>query len=291
MTDHAYRRLFGLSLGAGLGLAYGLVSQLINRVFLWGIPLHQPPFGPLGNILLCLGVGALLGLVTAWPANLYLGILAGCAAGALLILLSVMLAGIGLSLLAAKATLMLFIFLPVAALIALPIGLHRWAVEKQMDLRPDRWPEGQEGRPDRLAARRALPTLFLLFLVVGVGVLSLYPKRGRVAVARMEAIVQAGLDAADQAALPAEFEGEKVQALKVDGYPERAKGRYNLDYEGSELGRFGIPHPLGSELSQSAVVARFDNGWRFVCLFITATADARCAPFYLELISPEELGY
>ena len=287
MDDHTYRRLFGISLGAGLGLAYGLVSQLINRVFLWGIPLHQPPFGPLGNILLCLGVGALLGLVTAWPANLYLGILAGCATGALLIVLSVMIAGIGLSLLAAQATLMLFIFLPVAALIALPIGLHRWAVEKQLESRPDRLIPGQEIKP---VAWRALPSLLLLLLVVIAGVLSLYPKRGRIAVARMEAIVQAGLAAADQAALPVEFEGEKVQVLKVDGYPERAKGRYSLDYEGSELGRFGIPHPLGSELSQSAVIARFDNGWRFVCLFITATADARCAPFYLELISPGELG-
>jgi hypothetical protein len=139
--------------------------------------------------------------------------------------------------------------------------------------------------------RRVLPSLLLLLLAVAVGVLSLYPERGRIALTRMEAIVQAGLAAGSSDALPAEFEGEALLDVAADvaGYPEQAKGRYSLDWEDGQLGRFAIAHPLDNEREQSAVIARFDNGWRFVCLFITATADARCAPFYLELVPPGEL--
>ena len=50
-------------LGVLLGLAYGLVSQLINRVALPGIPLHQPPLGAFGNIVASAAVGGLLGYV------------------------------------------------------------------------------------------------------------------------------------------------------------------------------------------------------------------------------------
>ena len=42
-------RVFGLALGALLGLVYGLTSQTINRIILPGIPLYQPPLGPAGN--------------------------------------------------------------------------------------------------------------------------------------------------------------------------------------------------------------------------------------------------
>ena len=45
MSIHNYRRLTGLLFGAGLGLMFGLTSQLTNRILLPGIPLYQPPLG------------------------------------------------------------------------------------------------------------------------------------------------------------------------------------------------------------------------------------------------------
>jgi hypothetical protein len=263
----AYRRRLGALLGAGLGLAYGLTSQWINALFLPGIRFYQPPWGPVGNTALSVAVGALIGLVSAWPGQSLLGALAGCAVGALLVEIAVLLPGDSSGLLAAKGVLGFFIFLPMAALLALPIGLVRWAVSKQEEAR-------QMAPPWRVPAwKRVLLPLLLILAAAGLGALALYPERGRAVLTRMEAIVQA----ADRAALPAE-----MQAIKVDGYPERAKGRYTLDWEKGELSRFAIPRPLDNEWEQSAVIARFDNGWSFVCLFITPDAEPRCAPSYVE---------
>jgi len=66
VIKQTYRRWAGLILGALIGLAFGGVSQAVNLLFLPGIPLYQPPFGPDGNLLLALLTGALLGLICAW---------------------------------------------------------------------------------------------------------------------------------------------------------------------------------------------------------------------------------
>ena len=61
--------------------ADGAIARRWTRVGVWphrtahqpdpaaGIPLYQPPLGPLGNILLSLLTGALLGVISAWPEN------------------------------------------------------------------------------------------------------------------------------------------------------------------------------------------------------------------------------
>ena len=82
MTEQRYRRAAGALIGIMFGFAYTLVSQLINRLALPGIPLYQPPLGPVGNILLGLLAGAGLGLLCAWPASGAKGILLGGAAAA-----------------------------------------------------------------------------------------------------------------------------------------------------------------------------------------------------------------
>ena len=278
-ASRARRCLMGTLLGAGLGLAYGLVSQWINAVAVPGVPFYQPPFGPLGNTVLSFAVGALLGLAAAWPDDAFVGVLAGCAAGAVLVELVVLLTGqVGSRMMAAKATLTVFTFLPFAAILVVPIGLVRWAIGKQEDLRSD-------GAP---AWKRVLLPLLLLLVAGALGAPALYPARGQTVVARMNAIVQAALPAADRSALPAQFGGETIQAIVVPGYPERAKGDYTLDWKKSELGRFAIPRPIHNESEQSAVVARFDNGWEFVCLFITSNADPRCAEVIQIPMSEEE---
>ena len=49
LPDDRYRRWVGFILGGLLGLAYGVVSQLINRVAAPGVPLYQPPYGAVGE--------------------------------------------------------------------------------------------------------------------------------------------------------------------------------------------------------------------------------------------------
>jgi hypothetical protein len=278
-ASRARRLLMGTLLGAGLGLTYGLVSQWINAIAVPSVPFYMPPFGPLGNTVLGFAVGALLGLATAWSESGFVGMLAGCSAGAVLVELAVLLTGqVSFRMVVAKGVLTLFTFLPFAAILIVPIGLLRWVIGKEEDLRDDGAPAWK---------RVALP-LVLLLIAGALGALALYPARGRTAVARMNAIVQAALPAADRSALPNQFRGENIQAIVVPGYPERAKGAYTLDWEKDKLGRFAIPRPLDNEWEQSAVVARFEDGWEFVCLFITPDADPRCAEVIQIPISEEE---
>ncbi len=265
---HAHRRWLGLVLGVALGLAFGLVSQYGNAMLLPGVPLYHPPFGAAGNLLLCVAVGAVLGLATAWPNNAFVGAIAGCFAGALLFEVAIILTGENTpNIVAGKTASILVTFLPLAAILALPIGIFRWVVGKE---------EGalRDGAP----AWKRIPLPVLIVLVAAAfGTLMIYPERGRIVLPRMNAIVHAGLAAADRPALPAQY-----QAIEVPGYPQQAKGGYTLDWQGDRLSRFGIPRPIENEEEQSAVIARFDNGWSFVCLFITVDAEPRCAPLYVE---------
>lgn len=265
---HAHRRRLGLVLGIALGLVFGLVSQYGNALLLPGIPFYQPPFGAAGNLLICIAVGALLGVVTAWPKSAFFGAIAGCLAGAALFEVAVLLTGENTpNVMAAKAGSILLTCLPIAATMLLPVGIFRWALNKE-----------ESARRDGAPAWKRMPLPVLLVLVAGVlGTLLFYPERGRLVLPRMNAVVQAGLAAADRAALPAQF-----QAIDVPGYPQQAKGGYTLDWQGADMSRFGIPRPLENEREQSAVVARFDNGWAFVCLFITPGAEPRCGPLYVE---------
>ena len=275
---HAHRRRLGPVLGAAVGLAFGLVAQYGNSVLLPGIPLYHPPFGAAGNLLLCAAVGTLLGLVTAWPNNPFVGVITGCCTGALLFEIAIILTGENTpNIVAGKTASILVTFLPLAAILALPIGAFRWVVSKEEQARREGAPAGSLARKWGCTAKRILRPVLLVVIAVAWGGLFLYPTLGRLVLPRMNAVVQAGLNAADRSALPAQF-----QAIDVPGYPQQAKGGYTLDWQGDRLSRFGIPRPLENEEGQSAVIARFDNGWSFVCLFITADAEPRCAPLYVE---------
>jgi len=265
---HALRRLLGLLLGAASGLAFGLVSQYTNSLLVPGIRFYQPPFGAVGNVLMCFGIGVVVGLVAAWPNNAFAGAIAGCLTGGVLFEVAVLLTGENTpNVVAAKAGSILLTLLPISATMVLPVGIFRWMVSKDEGAR-------REGAP----AWKRIPLPVLFVLVTGaLGALLIYPERGRIVLPRMNAIVQAGLNPADRSALPAEF-----QTIDVPGYPEQAKGGYRLDWQGEQMGRFAIPRPFENEEDQSAVIARFDNGWSFVCLFITPDATPRCAPLYVE---------
>lgn len=262
MTENAFRRWFGLSLGLALGLAYGAVSQGINHAVLPGIPFWQPPLGPVGNTLLSSAVGALLGLVAAWPERSWLGMLASAATGAILVLVVVMLTGDrAAEVLPAKTAVSACIFGPVAAMLTPLVVLLRWASNWQVIARLDRLP---------LWRRAGLP-LLLILVAAGLGMLSLLPARARPVVLEMNAIVQAAQQAPDRASLPAPY-----QAIGADGYPEQVRGPYTLDYEEMELNRFAIPRPLDSEFDQKAVLARLPGGTAFVCIFVPGEEVPRC---------------
>jgi hypothetical protein len=275
---HAHRRRLGPVLGAALGLVFGLVSQYGNAVLVPGIPLYHPLFGSAGNLLFCVAIGLLLGLLTAWPNNAFVGTIAGCFAGALLFEVAIILTGENTpNVVAGKTASILLTFLPLAAILALPIGIFRWVVNKEEEVVREGASTGSLVHRWRISVMRLLRPVLLIVTAAAWGALFLYPTLGRTVLPRMNAIVQAGLTAIDRPALPSEF-----QTIDVPGYPQQAKGGYTLDWQGESLGRFAIPRPIEDEEEQSAVIARFESGWSFVCLFITADAEPRCAPLYVE---------
>src|SRR5512133_4083125 len=60
------RWVAGLLIGSCGGLAFGLVSQVGNRLLLHGLPVFQPPFGWLSNLVMYAVLMAMLGISNAW---------------------------------------------------------------------------------------------------------------------------------------------------------------------------------------------------------------------------------
>jgi hypothetical protein len=266
LTHTRYRRLIGILLGTGIGLIYGLVSQAINCIVLPGIPLYHPPLGPVGNIGLCVFVGASLGLVNAWLPDAVASTFLGSATGALMITISSLLTGgLDLDVISAKAAMTALIFLPIAAVLVPLLALHRWATNKEIEAQVDQIP----------AQRRVLVPLALLILAGSIGAFFLYPARARTVISRTNAMLQAGITTSDASGLPS-----PLQSDRVGGFLEKAQGSYTLEWDNADINRFAIPHRMADRPGEeSVVIARFENGWMLVCLFPTAEAEPSCKEF------------
>ena len=190
MTEQRYRRAAGALLGMMFGFAYALVSQLINRLALPGIPLYQPPLGPVGNILLGLLAGAGLGLLCAWPASGAKGILlGGAAAAAAVFAFTLLRMGAG----AASTLTGLVLSVPMAWVSVLGMAVVRWLVDRQVEAR-------RESAP--LLRRLRLPLILTGVLALAAAFV-LYSADARLELRRINDMVLAGLRARDAASLPA----------------------------------------------------------------------------------------
>ena len=265
MTHHAYRRLIGALLGAGLGLTYGLVSQTINTFALPGISFYQPPFGLWYNVAMYTAGAALLGLAAAWPADGVVGTLLGSAIVAV-VFVAVVLLTIKLDSERAQGTVMAvaFLFLPAFGFLAPFVAVLRWAASKQE--------EAQIGG-DPLWKRLRLP-IVLLILVGVIGATWLYPPQGRAVISRMNTLMQAGQRAANMSSLP-----NALQPDDINGFVERATASYTLEWQDTNLNRYAIPRPMSDPQKQSVAIARFENGWTVACLFANVDAEPECRDY------------
>jgi hypothetical protein len=264
MIDHRYRRIMGALLGALLGLTYGLVSQTINLIVLPGYAFYQPPFGPWFNTVLFTVGGAGLGLISAWPADGILGTVIASGASAAVFVIAVLLS-IQIDPRRAPGTVLATVFFgsTVFGMLVPLIALLRWAASQQ-----------EEARAGAVFILKRLPLpIGLLVLVGGIGYTSLYAPPVRVAIQRMDALIQAGRQAPLPSALP--------KALRpdgdVEGFLDRAQGRYTLEPSRDALTHYGIPHPVTQRSGEEiAVVARFESGWRLVCIFAPDNDEPGC---------------
>jgi hypothetical protein len=257
-----YRRIAGVAIGAGLGLIFGLVSQSINSIVMPGIPFYQPPFGPVVNAVLCVLGGTLLGLVSAWPHESALGIVTAGVAGALCVG-GLTLATARLDLISGTGVIMstLVLLLPLSALVVPLVWILRWAANKQED----------SYLAGYLSWSRVLAPLILVMVTGGLAATMLYPPEARPVLARMNAMVQAGLAASDPQALP-----RPLQSESMDGFLDHATGAYTLEWT-RQLDRYGmIVYPTASPRDQSVVIAHFENGWTLACLFAASEVEPVC---------------
>lgn len=256
----------GVVLGAMLGLAYGFSSQAINSLVVPDVPFYQPPWGMLPNILICVGLGGLVGLISAWPKSSFVGILIAAVSGGIFLELAGSLYGTQVppEKIGGLIVSLTVLLLPMVGLLGAVFGLLRWMINKQVEHRADH----------TSLIRRLVVPILTVCIVGGLSATVLYPPEGQQRIKEMNALVQAGLQVADVASVPQAF------AKFADTFKQRATPNYTLQWVKSDLIDWRIGQPAEfSEWQLSIVVARFDNGWIVACLFAPDEKQLNCKTY------------
>lgn len=266
MTSQTYRRLTGLALGMLVGLAYGVPSQAINTLAVSGVTFHQPPLGVLPNILICAGLGGLAGVICAWPRSSFAGVLIAAVCGSVFLLLAGSLSGgyVPSEKMGGLVVSLTVLLLPVIGLLGALFTALRWIINKQV-----------EYHIDRASPLRRLAAPFLLVCIMGgLSATVLYPPEGQQRIREMNALIQAGLRAADAESVP------PALAKFGETFKQRASPNYTLQWTNSDLIKWRIGQPAGfQEWQISVAAARFDNGWVVACLFSPGEAPPNCRAY------------
>jgi uncharacterized membrane protein YidH (DUF202 family) len=257
LPNDRYRRIAGFCLGALLGAIYGVVHLYGDRLNIPGAPLYQPPFGIAGDIAIYALVVGLLGLLTAWPRSGLAGtaLAAGISAFAITgwALFEATRAG-GQNVTATVITGM-FVALPFWGLLVPVLGALRWVVSTEEEAKRDHQPW----------CRRVWQPLVLILVVGLVSMTGLYNPDARALIARTNQMLQT-----------AQSGGGIPEPLADTELATRGQGPYELSWESDNIERFRIPRPGKNFDRHSVVVARFQNGWNLVCLYITLDDPPLC---------------
>lgn len=273
MAYPKHRKWFGVLFVTAIGLAYGIFSQTINHLFMPGIPLYQPPFGALGNIILAGLVGASLGYLIASSESGGVGVLWGSLLGGAFIAIATLLTGRAEGeILWRKIAAVAIIFAPTAALLAPVLILFRWVIGREVES----YRNASKGYSYARFQRYALPTVLVL-AAGALGLSSMYNDLGRAVTPSMQSLIQQGRQAAGVEMLP-----EPLRPPDVKYFIKQKDTRYTLQWDKDDQNRFAIPRPAGSGFDQSTVIARFDNGYLLACMFPGKTGQPTCKDFLPE---------
>lgn len=251
--------IFGAIFGAWIGLIYAWVSQAINWILLPGIAITPPPGGLFLYIFQYAGIGALLGIISSIPENRVLGMVLGGFVSTVLLTIATFSRAWGQDIFGSTVLLMMCTFMPLIVLLA-PIALLIRAGVDAQNIPQDR---------PYLWARRYLIPIFLTVIAVGLGLLSMFSKDHRQAIEYVNVLIQEGSRAGSESDLPKPL-------LDVPGFLENGQGPYTLTWSDRTDTFFG-PRPVGAELSQFLVIASFENGFSFACVFSTNRSQPNCA--------------
>lgn len=248
-------------MGLVSGLLFGLLSQGVNYLSLSGISLYQPPFGPVGNLLMFTVIGGTLGAITCWFGGSAFGVLVGSLVAGLMLVASALLSTNLSRNLGAKVVGLVGFYMPFAASVVPLLALLRIAVNQQRDYYEYRFLSWK---------RLRLPLLMALIMAV-LGLTFLYPPEGQRSVARMNEMIRAGLRANSMTAMPQPLQDERVGEF----YPN-ATADFTLGLDSQNLIRYQIPYAPRAQFEPYVVVARFSSGWSLACLYISPEVDPFC---------------
>ncbi len=266
----SHRRWFGFALGTAMALVYALISQFINRVALPGIPLYQPPFGPIGNLGLELFLGMLIGAMCVWAEVSVWGVVLSSLLCSLVVMVASFFSGNTANGMAAtKITALVIVYVPFAAMFAPALMIFRWIVNREENA----YRNQQIGMPDNPLLRVALPLALVVLAFVG-GALTLYNSTARTVIPRTQAMIQSAQQVQDVTALP-----RALQPPDVNLFLEKGQGNYTLQWDRDPNNHFAIPRPASAQGEQSIVIARFPNNYLLVCLYPEPNSDPICRDF------------
>jgi hypothetical protein len=258
------RRILGTIIGIAMGLAYSLVAQNINGIYLPGIPLYEPAPGKYATIFITILIGGLMGLITAWPEDALPGVLIGAVTGITASsLYNIYLTEQGTLQIAGALIVFLLTFLP-RALLFLPLAvLTRWVIGE--------W--SRELRDVNFSVIRLTLSFLLVVLLAGAaGALSLYPRQARQVLETTHNLIQAGKQSPSLEELP-----EEIQP--VDGFRQNSSGAYTLRLS-NDPDQLPITRPIAAyNETEYAVIVRYENGFRFGCVFTPPLLQAICRAY------------
>lgn len=254
------RRLIGLISGMVLGLVYSLTANLINAIIMPDIPFYYPWPGP---VLLILGsaiIAGIMGLITAWSEETFIGMLISALFGALVSsIYSWAAEGIPPAFLILTFMVLLprlFLYIPLG--VAVQWILRQWQRVMLTDSRD--W--GKIFVP--------VTCVIIAFLF---GAFSLYAKEIRFAVTTTNEMVQQGRDKVNIQDLPGPLQS-------VSNFVEYAKGDYTLEVS-LEPDRLPVQRPI-AEYGKivSLVIVRHDNGFIYGCIYTPPREIPICGNFH-----------
>jgi hypothetical protein len=250
----------GILFGAWLGAVYAIGTMALNWVLMPGIPLkpfHGNTVG--GYVFLFAVIGAVLGFISALPESPWLGTALGGLSSAFMITISgLFTSDITTETIIGLAFGFLYTFLPMAVLLMPVAWLIRAGVNAQ---HPD--PDHPE-----LWGRRYLIPGVLSLVVLGIGFFSTFDANQRDGFRIVHALIEETASIKTVEALPKSLQ-------TVQGYINGRQGAYELSFS-DDLENFMGPQPVSGLLSQFLVVAEFESGLSFACIF---QAGVTVAPY------------
>ncbi len=255
-----HRRLLGLISGAALGLVYSLTANLINSIILPEIQFFYPWPGP---VLLIIGssiVAGIIGLITAWSEETFIGILISAFFGALVSSIYTW-AVQGIPSVYLILTFMVFLprlFLYVPLGIAVQWILRQWQRVMLTDHR--NW------------GKLTVPVI-CIFLAFLFGAFTLYAREIRYALTTTKLMVQQGMKADSVQDLPGPLQS-------VSGFVDYAQGEFSLEVS-LEPDRLPVQQPI-AEYGKivSLIIVHHDNGFLYGCIYTPPREVPVCGNFH-----------